>query len=207
MNGRPRLTVLAALLGLAGPAAAAGNLYCCADPSGKQVCGDILPNECVGKAYREIGPQGRTLRNVEAPKSPEERARAAAEEERKRIEEAARREQQRKDQALLNTYGNVQDIEIMRQRALDDVYKSIRNAETKIGEIRQQRKKFENEAEFYVKRPMPPEVRKGLSDTDFEIKAQESIIENKKSEIETIRAKYDDDRKRYLELMQRSSTR
>ena len=200
----PRRLVLAVLLGLGGPVAAAANLYCCLDAGGKQVCADILPQACYGRAYRELGADGRTVRTVEAPLSAEKRAQRAAEEAQRQADEAILREKQRQDQALLNTYGSEKDIEMMRARALDEVQKSILAAEGKIAEMRIKRKNFENEAEFYKKKPLPPEVQKGLRDADSEIKAQELVIEAKKRELESIRAKYDDDRRRYLDLSRRA---
>jgi hypothetical protein len=195
------------LPGAVSPALAAGKLFCCNDNNGKQVCGDILPHECYGRAYRELGDSGRTVRTVEAPLTAEQRAQRAAEEEKRKAEETALREQQRKDQALLNTYGTEQDIEAMRLRAQDDVKKSIKAAEVKIAEIRAQRKKFENEAEFYKKRKLPPEIQKGLRDADNEIKAQESIIEAKKLELDIIRDKYDEDKRRFIDLGRRTILR
>ena len=203
MSGAIKLPTLALLLGLGTQALAAGNLFCCIDTNGKQICGDLLPQACYGRAYREIGDSGRTLRNVEAPLTAEQRAQRAVEDEKRKAEEAARREQQRKDQALLNTYGNERDIEAMRTRAQDDVQKSIKAAEVKISEIRAQRKKFENEAEFYKRKKMPTDVQKGLSDADFEIKAQESIIEAKTKELEIIRQKYDEDKRNFIDLSKR----
>lgn len=197
------LVALTLMLGLSSMASAAGKFFCCNDPNGKQVCGDILPRECVGRAYRELGESGQTLRNVEAPLTAEQRAQRAAEEGKRRLEDEKRKEQQRKDQALLNTYGNERDIDAMRKRAENDVYLSIKNAATKISEIRELRKKFENEAEFYKKKKPPLEIQKGLRDTEFEIQAQESIIESKKKELNIVRAKYDEDLRRFLELTRR----
>lgn len=206
-----RIVALGGLLAIAGPVASApaagGKFFCCTDADGKQVCGDILPQVCYGRAHRELGADGRTVREVDAPMTAEQRAKKAAEEEKRKEEEIRMKEQQRKDQALLDTYANVNDIEAMRKRALDDVAKSIKNAETRIVEIRTLRKKFENEAEFYKKKKMPAEVEKGLADTAFEIKAQESIIEAKKKEIDAIQAKYDEDRARYMDLQRRRSGR
>ena len=187
----------------AAPASGSGLLYCCADASGKQVCGDILPQACYGRAYREIGDGARTVRQVEAPLTSEQRAQRAVEDEKRRQDEAARMEQQRKDQALLNTYGSARDIDAMRARAEEDILKSIKAAEVKIAEIRNQRKKFENEAEFYQKKPVPADIQKGLRDADYEIQAQESIIESKKKDLDTARAKYDDDKKRFIDLTRR----
>ena len=201
MRAPARFTALALSLGLSSSVLGAGNLFCCTDNNGKQVCGDLLPQACYGKAYREIGESGRTIRTVEAPLTAEQRAQRAAEEEKRKAEEIARKEQQRKDQALLNTYGNEQDIELMRKRAEGDVLKAIANAEKKIVEIRQQRKKFENEAEFYKKKTLPHEVQKGLADADSDINSQEVFIAEKKKELEVIRAKYDEDKRRFVELI------
>ena len=199
----PKAKLLALLLAtLTGTSAlAAGNFFCCNDASGKQVCGDILPQACYGRAYRELGSNGQTIRTVDAPLTAEQRSQREAEEEKRKREEEKRKEQQRKDQALLNTYGNEQDIELMRKRAEGDVLKAITNAEKKIVEIRQQRKKFENEAEFYKKKTLPHEVQKGLADADSDINSQEVFIAEKKKELEVIRAKYDEDKRRFVELI------
>ncbi len=199
----PKAKLLALLLAtLTGTSAlAAGNFFCCNDASGKQVCGDILPQACYGRAYRELGSNGQTIRTVDAPLTAEQRSQREAEEEKRKREEEKRKEQQRKDQALLNTYGNEQDIELMRKRAEGDVLKAIANAEKKIVEIRQQRKKFENEAEFYKKKTLPHEVKKGMDDADSDINSQEVFIAEKKKELEVIRAKYDEDKRRFVELI------
>ena len=162
-----------------------------------------MPQVCYGRAYREIGADGRTVREVDAPLTAEQRAQKVAEDAKRKEEEARQKEQQRKDQALMDTYANVEDIESLRKRSIEEIHKSIKNAETRIVEIRALRKKFENEAEFYKKKKLPADVEKGLSDTDFEIKGQEAIILSKKKEIDAVQAKYDEDRKRFLELMHR----
>jgi hypothetical protein len=206
---RLALAGILALLGTVGAAPAAGGaeggrLYCCTDAGGMYICGDILPHACYGRAYREMGADGRTLREVAAPLSAEQlalqRAQQAAEEKKRKQEVIAQKEQQIKDEALLATYVSLNDIEALRKRSLDDVQRLIGNAETRIAEVRAQRKKFEDEAEFYVKKTIPSEIVKGLADTEFEIKAQESIIEAKNKDIADIEAKYDEDRKRFLDL-------
>jgi hypothetical protein len=111
------------------------------------------------------------------------------------------------DQALLNTYASEKDIEIMRSRAERDLTMAIKAAEERIAEIRKQRKKFEDEAEFYRNRQLPAEVAKGLRDADYEIGAQESVIESKKRDQETMRAKYDEDLRRFRDLSKRPSAR
>jgi len=193
--------------GLGGSVFAAGTLFCCNDPNGKQVCSDILPQECLGRAYREIGESGRTLRTVEAPLTAEQKAQRAAAEAQRKAQEAALKEQQRKDQALLNTYSTENDIELMRARAIEEVQKSIKTAQTTIAEIRVRRKSFENEAEFYKNRTLPPDVQKGLRDADYEIAAQERLIESRTKDLDAIKIKYDEDRRRYRDIAQRTVVR
>lgn len=197
------------LVALVGPAAsfAGPRIYCCHDDSGKQVCGDILPSVCYGRAYRELGDSGRTSRLVDAPLTVEQRAQRAAEEQRRKEQERVLNEQRRMDQALLNTYASEKDIEIMRSRAERDLTAAIKAADERIAEIRKQRKKFEDEAEFYRNRPLPADVAKGLRDANYEIGAQESVIESKKRDQETMRAKYDEDLRRFRELSKRPLAR
>ena len=208
-SATPLKRLLPALLSfLAGPLGAAANLYCCVDEGGKQICADRLPQACASRAYRVLGESGRTVRVVEAPPTAEQRAQRAAEETQKKEKEVAQAEQRRQDQALLNTYGSEREIDAMRARAIEEVQRSIRGAEAKISETQARRKHFEDESEFYKKKTLPPEIDKGLRDTDAEIKAQRQFIAGKQGEIETINAKYDDDKRRYQELSrQRSAPR
>ena len=71
------------LLALVGPASslAAPSIFCCNNEAGRQVCGDVLPSACYGRAYRELGYTGRTARTVEAPLTGEQRVQRAADEE------------------------------------------------------------------------------------------------------------------------------
>ena len=86
------------------------------------------------------------------------------------------------------------------QKAEADVTFVIKAAALKIEEASRQRKKFENEVEFYKNKPLPPDVARGLRETEHEIKTQEDLLTMKRAEFDAIKAKYDGDRKRYLEL-------
>ncbi len=199
----PKLLLLLLLAGAASSGHTAARILCCHDDTGKQFCGDTLPSVCYGRGYREIGDSGRTARVVAQPLTAEQRAQRAAEEQRKKEEERLINEQRRKDQALLNTYSSEKDIEILRNRADRELAAAIKAANERIAEIRARRKKFEDEAEFYPRRKLPADIAKGLRDADFEIQAQESVIEAKKKDQEVTRQKYDEDLRRFIELSKR----
>jgi hypothetical protein len=196
------LIVMLAAISVNAAIPASGRFYCC---DGGRVCGDALPEQCRGKAYRILDSSGNLLKEVGPPLTVEQKARAAAEALRKKELEEQAKEQRRKDQALLDTYATPQDIDLAQGKAESDVNLAIRGAEDRIAAARKQRKKFEEEAEFYKKKSLPPEVAKGLRDADHEIKTQQELLDVKKGDAATIKAKYDADRKRYAELTGRTT--
>lgn len=174
--------------------------YCCNDSSGKQVCSDVLPKQCYGRAYREINAQGVTVRRTDAPLTAEQRETKEAEARRAKEEEIKRLEQDRLNRALLATYASEKDIDFVRDRAVADIQKSIKAAQEKHAELAKQKEKLDAEAEFYKKKPMPPKLRTQIRDNDADMKAQQVAIESKLKEIEALRARYEDERQRYREL-------
>jgi len=180
-----------------------GRFYCC---EGGRICGDALPEQCRGKAYRILDSGGNLLKEVGPPLTTQQKAEAAAEAQRKKELEEHAKEQRHKDQALLDTYATPQDIDMAQSKAEADVNLAIQGAEDRIAVARKQRKKLEDEAEFYKKKTLPAEVAKGLRDVDHEIKTQQELLDVKKGDAATIKAKYDADRKRYSQLTGRSAT-
>jgi len=197
--------LLSCALLLAPLAEAAGEFYCCQDPSrGQNVCGDTLPEPCRGRAYRIFDRGGNVIKEVGPPLTPEQKAEQAAENRRRKLREDAAREQRRMDQALLDTYATSQDIDIAQQKAENDVDQAIRNAQDGLDDVRAKRQKLMAEAEFYQKTTLPSELQNELRVADHEIKVQQELIDIKQHERAIIRAKYEADRKRYLELTHRN---
>ncbi len=203
---RPELLCALLLCGLlSGGAAVAGggSIFCCDDASGRTVCGDVLPAQCYGRAYREISPQGIVRRVVAAPMSPAELARQREDERQRRLEEERQRIDRLRDKALLETYPNLDDIEVQQRRAELEVERDIETARKREAELRQARVALDREAEFYARRPMPPKLAKDLRDNELELLAQKSVIDSKRRQLEAIRARYEEDRQRYQEILER----
>ncbi|MGB9494147.1 MAG: hypothetical protein WCA83_05000 [Azonexus sp.] len=192
------------LAGFAAQAAPAGpgRFYCC---EGGRVCGDSFPVQCRGKSYTILDSSGLLIKEVGPPLTAEQKAQLAAEAQRKKELDEQAREQRRQDQALLDTYATPRDIDMAQEKAEADVNLAIKAAEERIAAARKQRKKFEQEAEFYKNKALPAVVAKGLRDGDHEIKTQQELLDVKKGDYTTIKAKYDADRKRYNELTGRTS--
>lgn len=203
MRKTPILPLLALLL--ASTAQAAGEFYCCLDSaSGRRVCGDTLPEQCRGRAYRVLDSGGNVVKEVGAPLTPEQKAEQILENKRRKQMEDAGREQRRRDQALLDTYSTPEDIDLAQKKAEADVNVTLQTTNERIATAQKKRSKLADEAEFYKKKTLPPELDKDLRAIDHEIRLQQELVELKKKEFDTIKAKYDADRKRYFELTRRS---
>lgn len=181
--------------------ASAATVYCCDDANGRPLCGDVLPAACYGRAYREMGPQGTIKRQVAAPLSADEIARRKADEQRRKDDEARQVKQRRLDQALLETYSSVEDIDRRRDREIAEIERTVAETRTRETELRAKRKRLEQDAEFYKGRPVPRELTTNIRAIDSELATFGAIFDGKAQELEAARARFAADRARYTELM------
>ena len=176
------------------------HMYKCVDARGKVYYTQVPPRECLGRETEELNKSGNVIRKSERPLSSSElQAREA--EKRKKAEEAERaKEERRKNTALLNTYSSEKDIEDARARALKEAETAIADTEKHIAGAQKRQQDLEKEKEDYTKKPMPFKLKTEISNLDIEIKNQTALLEAKKKEISTINNKYDEDKRRYIEL-------
>jgi hypothetical protein len=182
------------------PAAAQERMYKCVDARGKVYYTQVPPPECLGRDTQELNKSGTLIRKNPAAMTPaQEQAREA--ERRKKLEDEERsREERRKNLALLNTYSSEKDIEEARARSLAETQGAIADTERRIEGAQKRHKELESEKEFYVKKPMPFKLKQEIANNEIEIKNQIVLLDAKKKEISTINAKYDEDKRRYIEL-------
>ena len=176
-----RKTVVFALLLMAPLAALAQNTYRCTAKDGKKYYGQSVPPQCVGAMVEELSPSGTVVKRIGPQATPDDRAKKEAEEAERQKQATAAKEQARRDQALLATYGSEKDVEDMRRRALEDNQRLSDQIQAKIAGLQDR-------------------ASKGDAGAKSEIAMQENLLESKKKEAQVINAKYDDDRKRYLQL-------
>ena len=175
-------------------------IYTCKDASGKTITSDRPLPECQGREGRILGKDGTTIQRIDAPLTPEQIAARDAEAAKKKVEDDRRREQLRKDKALLNTYQNVDDIESKRQRALQQVEREARESEKRMGLLKKQAADNSAEAEFYKKKTMPADLRRRIDENEAASRAEQMLFANKRDEVAQVNLKFDEDKKRYIEL-------
>jgi hypothetical protein len=175
-------------------------MYKCVDARGKVYYTQVPPRECLGRDTQELNKSGMVINKTDrSPSAAEAQAKEA--DKKKKAEEAEKaKEARRKELALLNTYSSEKDIEEQRARALKEAEDAIAATQNSIAGAQKRQKELDGEKEFYVKKPMPPKLKQEMGNVEMEIKNQTALLEAKKAEIAKINAKYDEDKKRYVEL-------
>jgi hypothetical protein len=166
------------------PLAAQAQSYRCVGKDGKKYYGQSIPPQCVGLPIEQLNAQGLVVKKIDAQQTADERAKKEAEEADRKKRETLSKEEGRRDRALLATYTNEKDIEDARVRALEGNKHQVTEVEAKIASLKK-------------RRAAPGEDAGSI---DIDLRAQENLLAVKKKEAETINARYDDDKKRYVEL-------
>ncbi|MGE0875273.1 MAG: hypothetical protein AB7O31_11455 [Burkholderiales bacterium] len=195
-----RFWVLASAL-LAFPFAADAQSYRCTGKDGKKYYGATIPNQCIGQLVEQLNPQGMVIRRIEPPLTPEQRAKREAEEKAAAEKAAQDKEDARRNRALLATYQSEKDIELARQRALDDNAKAIEQIESQIAQIRKRQDGYKKEMEFYKGKNKPPaKFEMDVKSAAKDLEVQEKLLASRQEEVKSINTKFDDDKRRFLEL-------
>jgi len=192
--------LLASPILLATEAFAQARIFCCDDKDGRKVCGDFLPKECQGRAYVERDNKGFISKHVEAPLTAEQQARRDIEMAKQEENKKKAVEDRRRTLALLSTYSNPNDVDKARDRALAEVEKNMKESQVRLEEALKKKKKLDSEKEFYKGKALPPAIKSQLAENEAEIKGQEALIAGKKKEMDDVRTKFAEEKRRYIEL-------
>ena len=159
---------------------AAAQSFRCVGKDGKKYYGQSLPPQCVGQSVEQLNAAGMVVKRFDAQASADERAKKQAEEADRKKRDALSKEEGRRDRALLATYSSAADVDQARKRALEGSQAQIRELEAKVAGLQRRKAAKEN--------------------VDAELKVDGDLLALKRKEAESINHRYDDDKKRYLEL-------
>ena len=175
------LMVAAALL--LAPLAAGAQTYRCTGKDGKKYYGQSVPVQCIGQPVEQLNAQGMVVKRIDAQVSAEERAKKDAEENERKKRETISKEQGRRDRALLENE------------------KAVKEIEARVNALKKRRTDLVKDMEFFQGKNKPPaKMQQDITNSEIDMKGQESLLAAKQKEVDLINAKYDDDKKRYLEL-------
>ncbi len=189
------------LLMLCAPSGIA-QIYSCTDAAGRKITSDRPIAECLSKDQRELNPSG-TVKRVVKPVMTAEEQRVADQKQKDELEEKARAEEERrKNRALLARYPSKASHDKERSDALAQVDEVIKAAQKRIGELADQRKKINEELEFYKKNPskLPAALKRQLEDNERSVVVQRRFIGDQEDEKNRANARFDEELDRLKKL-------
>jgi len=180
----------------------AGGIYTCTDARGRTLTADRPIADCNDREQRELSPSGLTRRKIEPTYSArelaerEDRAREAA------VQAARATDERRRERALLVRYPNAASHDRERNEALVQVDAVIQAAKKRVAELGEDRKKIDEELEFYKHdtSKAPGAVRRKLEDNTQSLAVQNRFITEQEEEKKRVNARFDEERARLKPL-------
>jgi len=170
------------------------------DENGVTHYGDRIPPQYAKKESSVLNKQGVEIGRNDAQKTPDQLAEEA------RLHEAALRQKQH-DSFLLTTYSTVKDIESLRDERLGQISGQRRAAEAYIDGLHSRLSTLQSRAlnfkpynEAPGARRLPDDLAEDLMRTVNEMRSQKAALAAKDAEENALRAQFQADIDRYLEL-------
>lgn len=174
----------------------------CKDKDGNWHFGDTLPPECAQEGYQELNDRGMVIEETKAAKTDaeiaEEKKQAAIDAEKQKEED----EQARQDKILLDTYTNVDDINMVRDDKLTALETSISLAEKRNEKLQSDMDKLIAQAAAAEREgKSPPEtLENDIQKLKRQINNNNDFISQKRNEQETVKTEAENNIARFKEL-------
>jgi len=190
--GRPtRVRVLGWALLVAGlpvqPAFAIGDFYTCSEKSGVRKS-DHRFAECKG-TQTVTHPNG----GVDVLPTDEELAADEACQAKKKEAQAQNATIVRREQQLLKRFPDEAAHQRARDKEIEPIRTAILRVQNRLAELAKERKHLTDEAEFYVGKAMPPELRRELDRNDASVAAENDILRSQEAELARTNKRYDEE--------------
>jgi len=185
------LVVVAAMLALFSLGAEA-KLYKWVDSKGVTQYGEVIPPEYADKNRVQFDDKGREIKKQE--KSAVTKAAAV-----KTPEEL---EQERRDQALLGTFSTENEIDLARDRNLQQVNAHINGVTMRIKSAQEDLDGYQKEKEAMVKagKPVNKILQEQIDDATAKLAKLQAELTKTQAEAAATKARYDADKQRFHEL-------
>lgn len=169
-------------------------IYQC-EVNGKKVTSDRPILECANKDQRQLNTDGSLYRIITPTLTDDERAEKERLEREKEVERVARNDAIRRDRNLMQRFPNEAEHSKARTKALDDLRAAAKNSDARIALLMKERKKLEDEKQFYVNeqvnKPLPTFLRQKLDANEAALEAQRTLSQTQQEEYSRINDNYD----------------
>ena len=178
---------------------AEAKIYRWVDAQGKVHYSDTLPVRDSGRGNDVLSKDGIVVRHhdSEAQKKVQDAAAAA-----ERAQQEAKRKQRRRDQALLATYTTAKEIDLARNRALDNYQLIINSLQVRLNQVDATLAELRGRADEFTRanKPEPPYLGAELARAQSDQASLTSEIQQNRETMAQTRAQYAADKARFIEL-------
>ena len=174
-------------------------MYKWVDAQGKVHYTDTPPPESASQGNAELSKSGGVVRKTESTEERQKRLAAEAEAaERKKIAE----EQTRKDRALLATYTSEKEIDLARDRALEQRSLITKSAQARLKQLEPSAKELEVKVKVASQggKPVSPYLQQQYDAKRAEIAEVQNTIKTNEEAMTAVRQRYEAEKQRFREL-------
>jgi hypothetical protein len=194
------------MLGMAGAVfaqdAPVQGIYTCVDAQGRKLTSDRPIPECIDREQKLLNPSGTVKQKIGPTLTAAERAVQEANEKQALEEQNRIAEERRRNKALLSRYPNRAAHDKERNEALAQINAVSNAATTRLTELAAQRKKLDDEMEFYKKDPKkaPEYLRRQVEENNQSVAVQKRFIVDQNEEVRRVNGRFDDELARLRQL-------
>jgi Domain of unknown function (DUF4124) len=178
-----------------GAQAPVAGIYTCVDAQGRRLTSDRPIPDCTDREQKVLNPSGTVKQKVGPNLTAAERAQQEAREKLDLQERNRLSEEHRRDKALLVRFPNRAAHDAERADALAQITAVSKAAGTRLVELAAQRKKLDDEMEFYKSDPSkaPQYLRRQVEENNQSAAVQKRFIVDQEDEARRVNGRFDDE--------------
>ena len=182
-------------VGMSAPSWAQQGIYTCIDGKGRRLTADRPIAECNDREQRELTSGGLVLRKIGPSLTAEERAAEELKATRALDERNRQIDERKRERALLARYPDRTAHDKERLAALAQVDNVIAAANKHSVDLIANRKKLEQELEFYKANPskVPFKLKRQVEENNQQMEGQRRFVVNQESEKKRLNTRYDEE--------------
>jgi hypothetical protein len=179
------------------PAAGAQKLYKWTDEKGVVHYTDTAPDKAGGVV---LDKQGRPLRAIEAPLTPDQAKAAAVEAEKQKAIAKEQEAANRRDRALMSSYTTEAEIDLAKARASATYESQIQSAQAYMAQLTRRKQEIDARKARFVDKPVPAQLEAESATVNSEYAKNQDLVAQKRRDLAAVVARYDADKARWREL-------
>ncbi|MEO6928760.1 MAG: DUF4124 domain-containing protein [Casimicrobiaceae bacterium] len=192
--------LVAACVSMTFAGAALADTYKWTDDKGVTHYTDKMPADQVNKSATVLDKQARTIKQIDPPPTPAQRAAKEAEDRRLETLAKGREESDRHDRALMQSFTSIDEIGLSKARAIGTLDSQLQSSHAYVQQLESRRADVVAKKLSYGTKPAPETLDREIASIDAEVQRQKALVEARQQEKLQTSARYDAFTARWREL-------